>query len=79
MIKMIVNSSVRNFLKHELVFLFQGQLLSNVVTHERPHLEAQRGELLNNIATDLRLLQELEDKALMLLEVCCVFLSGRML
>ena len=47
----------------------QGQLLSSVVTHERPHLEAQRGELLNNIATDMRLLQELEDKALMLLEV----------
>ncbi|XP_076809994.1 dynein axonemal heavy chain 6-like [Clavelina lepadiformis] len=46
----------------------QGQLLSSVVTHERPQLEVQRGELLQNIAKDMALLQELEDKALMLLE-----------
>ena len=40
-----------------------------MVSYERPQLELQRDELLRNIAHDVRLLQELEDKALMLLEV----------
>ncbi|XP_035872076.1 dynein heavy chain 14, axonemal [Phyllostomus discolor] len=46
----------------------QDQLLSTVVTHEVPHLENQRFQLLESIALDAATLGELEEKALNLLQ-----------
>ncbi|XP_054550811.1 dynein axonemal heavy chain 14 isoform X4 [Talpa occidentalis] len=50
---------------------FQGledQLLSTVLSHEAPHLENQRFQLLESIFLDSRTLEELEDKTLNLLQ-----------
>ncbi|KAM9316864.1 dynein axonemal heavy chain 14 [Gastrophryne carolinensis] len=46
----------------------QDQLLSIVVTHEQPHLEVQRNQLLENISSDLSTLRELEERSLTLLQ-----------
>ncbi|KAL1769801.1 dynein heavy chain 14, axonemal, partial [Sigmodon hispidus] len=46
----------------------QDQLLSTVVSHEVPHLENQRAQLLESISLDARTLEELEDKTLTLLQ-----------
>ncbi|OCT79469.1 dynein heavy chain 14, axonemal [Xenopus laevis] len=46
----------------------QNQLLSSVVTHEQPHLEEQRCQLLESIASDACTLRELEEKSLSLLQ-----------
>ncbi|XP_036925260.1 dynein heavy chain 14, axonemal [Sturnira hondurensis] len=46
----------------------QDQLLSTVVTHEVPHLENQRFQLLESISLDAKTLEELEEKALNLLQ-----------
>lgn len=50
---------------------FQGledQLLSTVVTHQVPHLESQRHQLLQSISLDTVTLEELDEKTLDLLE-----------
>ncbi|KAH0513658.1 Dynein heavy chain 14, axonemal [Microtus ochrogaster] len=46
----------------------QDQLLSTVVSHEVPHLENQRAQLLESISLDAITLEELEDKTLTLLQ-----------
>ncbi|KAM6166251.1 LOW QUALITY PROTEIN: dynein axonemal heavy chain 14 [Erethizon dorsatum] len=46
----------------------QDQLLSTVVSHEVPHLEEQRSQLLEQIALDAITLEELEEKTLNLLQ-----------
>lgn len=46
----------------------QDQLLSTIVTHEVPHLENQRFQLLESISLDATTLEELEEKTLNLLE-----------
>lgn len=46
----------------------QDQLLSSVVTHEQPHLELQRNNLLENISSDLSTLRDLEERSLTLLQ-----------
>ncbi|XP_070257562.1 dynein axonemal heavy chain 14 [Myotis yumanensis] len=46
----------------------QDQFLSAIVTHEVPHLENQRFQLLENISLDAMTLEELEEKTLNLLE-----------
>ncbi|CAI9553696.1 unnamed protein product, partial [Staurois parvus] len=46
----------------------QDQLLSSVVTHEQPHLELQRNDLLENISSDLSTLRDLEERSLTLLQ-----------
>ncbi|XP_056424426.1 dynein axonemal heavy chain 14 isoform X2 [Hyla sarda] len=46
----------------------QDQLLSSVVTHEQPHLEAQRNQILESIAADLSTLRGLEEQSLTLLQ-----------
>ena len=46
----------------------QDQLLSTVVTHEVPHLENQRFQLLESISLDATTLEELEEKTLNLLQ-----------
>ncbi|XP_058525212.1 dynein axonemal heavy chain 14 isoform X2 [Ochotona princeps] len=51
---------------------FQGledHLLSTVVTHEVPHLESQRHQLLQSISLDTLTLEELDEKTLDLLEI----------
>ncbi|KAM5302059.1 dynein axonemal heavy chain 14 [Glossophaga mutica] len=64
--------SVYNFVTMiNFTVTFQGlqdQLLSTVVTHEVPHLENQRYQLLESIALDAMTLEELEEKALNLLQ-----------
>uniref|UniRef100_A0A8C5W1I2 Dynein axonemal heavy chain 14 n=1 Tax=Microcebus murinus TaxID=30608 RepID=A0A8C5W1I2_MICMU len=64
--------SVSNFVTMiNFTVTFQGlqdQLLSTVVTHEVPHLEDQRSQLLDNISLDTVTLKELEGKALNLLQ-----------
>ncbi|XP_070624136.1 dynein axonemal heavy chain 14 isoform X2 [Bos indicus] len=47
---------------------FQDQLLSIVLSHEVPHLENQRFQLLESISLDAKTLEELEQKTLNLLE-----------
>nr|XP_051677372.1 dynein axonemal heavy chain 14 isoform X4 [Oryctolagus cuniculus] len=50
---------------------FQGledQLLSTVVSHEVPHLESQRYQLLQTISLDILTLEELDDRTLNLLQ-----------
>ncbi|XP_044147930.1 LOW QUALITY PROTEIN: dynein axonemal heavy chain 14 [Bufo gargarizans] len=46
----------------------QDQLLCSVVTHEQPHLEAQRYQILESIAADLSTLRGLEEQSLTLLQ-----------
>ncbi|ELK32136.1 Dynein heavy chain 14, axonemal [Myotis davidii] len=46
----------------------QDQFLSTIVTHEVPHLENQRFQLLESISLDAMTLEELEEKTLNLLE-----------
>ncbi|XP_054432748.1 dynein axonemal heavy chain 14 [Pteronotus mesoamericanus] len=46
----------------------QDQLLSTVLTHEVPHLENQRFQLLESISLDAIILEELEEKSLNLLQ-----------
>ncbi|KAG8538309.1 hypothetical protein GDO81_022872, partial [Engystomops pustulosus] len=46
----------------------QDQLLSSVVIHEQPHLEAQRSQILESIAADLSTLRGLEEQSLTLLQ-----------
>ncbi|XP_051041734.1 dynein axonemal heavy chain 14 [Phodopus roborovskii] len=46
----------------------QDQLLSTVVSHEVPHLENQRAQLLESISLDAITLEELEDRTLTLLQ-----------
>ncbi|XP_057583181.1 dynein axonemal heavy chain 14 [Hippopotamus amphibius kiboko] len=46
----------------------QDQLLSTVLTHEVPHLENQRFQLLETISLDAKTLEELEQKTLNLLQ-----------
>lgn len=46
----------------------QDELLSTVVSHEVPHLENQRAQLLESISLDAITLEELEDKTLTLLQ-----------
>lgn len=46
----------------------QDQLLSTVVTHEVPHWENQRFQLLESISLDAATLEELEEKVLNLLQ-----------
>ncbi|XP_069810836.1 dynein axonemal heavy chain 14 isoform X3 [Dendropsophus ebraccatus] len=46
----------------------QDQLLSSVVTHEQPQLEAQRYRILESIASDLSTLRGLEEQSLTLLQ-----------
>nr|XP_042114676.1 dynein axonemal heavy chain 14 isoform X2 [Peromyscus maniculatus bairdii] len=46
----------------------QDQLLSTVVSHEVPHLENQRAQLLESISHDAVTLEELEDKTLTILQ-----------
>ncbi|XP_075719503.1 dynein axonemal heavy chain 14 isoform X3 [Rhinoderma darwinii] len=46
----------------------QDQLLGSVVTHEQPHLEAQRYQILESIAADLSTLRGLEEQSLSLLQ-----------
>jgi hypothetical protein len=46
----------------------QDQLLSTVVTHEVPHLEDERCQLLESISRDAVTLEELEEKTLTLLQ-----------
>lgn len=46
----------------------QDQLLSTVLTHEIPHLENQRFQLLESISLDAMTLGELEEKTLNLLQ-----------
>ncbi|XP_066451266.1 dynein axonemal heavy chain 14 isoform X2 [Eleutherodactylus coqui] len=46
----------------------QDQLLSSVVTHEQPHLEAQRSQILESITADLSTLRGLEEQSLTLLQ-----------
>ncbi|XP_069340704.1 dynein axonemal heavy chain 14 isoform X1 [Eulemur rufifrons] len=64
--------SVSNFVTVvNFTITFQGlqdQLLSTVLTHEVPHLEDQRSQLLENICLDTVTLEELEEKALNLLQ-----------
>uniref|UniRef100_A0A2K6F430 Dynein axonemal heavy chain 14 n=1 Tax=Propithecus coquereli TaxID=379532 RepID=A0A2K6F430_PROCO len=64
--------SVSNFVTLvNFTVTFQGlqdQLLSTVVTHVVPHLEDQRSQLLENISLDTVTLEELEEKALNLLQ-----------
>ncbi|XP_053515524.1 dynein axonemal heavy chain 14 [Artibeus jamaicensis] len=64
--------SVYNFVTMiNFTVTFQGlqdQLLSTVVTHEVPHLENQRLQLLESISLDTVALEELEEKALNLLQ-----------
>ncbi|XP_043340601.1 dynein axonemal heavy chain 14 [Cervus canadensis] len=47
---------------------FQDQLLSIVLSHEVPHLENQRFQLLESISLDAKTLEELEQKTLNLLQ-----------
>ena len=64
--------SVHNFVTMiNFTVTFQGlqdQLLSTVVTHEVPHLENQRFQLLESISLDATTLEELEEKTLNLLQ-----------
>ncbi|ELW49567.1 Dynein heavy chain 14, axonemal [Tupaia chinensis] len=64
--------SVYNFVTMiNFTITFQGlqdQLLSTVVTHEVPHLENQRSQLLESISLDAVTLEELEEKTLNLLQ-----------
>lgn len=46
----------------------QDQLLSTVLSHEVPHLENQRYQLLESISLDAMTLEELEEKALTVLQ-----------
>lgn len=46
----------------------QDQLLSTVLSHEVPHLESQRYQLLESISLDAMTLEELEEKALTVLQ-----------
>ncbi|XP_073527968.1 dynein axonemal heavy chain 14 isoform X2 [Phyllobates terribilis] len=46
----------------------QDQLLSSVVAHEQPQLEAQRSQILESMAADLSTLRGLEEQALTLLQ-----------
>ncbi|KAM3930843.1 dynein axonemal heavy chain 14 [Leptodactylus fuscus] len=46
----------------------QDQLLSSVVTHEQPHLEAKRSQILESIMADLSMLRGLEEQSLTLLQ-----------
>lgn len=46
----------------------QGQLLSTVLTHEVPHLENQRFQLLESISLDAVALEELEETTLNILQ-----------
>ncbi|XP_036133658.1 dynein heavy chain 14, axonemal [Molossus molossus] len=64
--------SVYNFLTMiNFTVTFQGlqdQLLSTILTHEVPHLENQRFQLLESISLDAMTLEELEEKTLNLLQ-----------
>ncbi|XP_063093605.1 dynein axonemal heavy chain 14 [Cavia porcellus] len=64
--------SVYNFVTMvNFTVTFQGlqdQLLSTVVSHEVPHLEKQHSQLLEQIALDAIMLEELEEKTLDLLQ-----------
>ncbi|KAL6037086.1 hypothetical protein STEG23_030201, partial [Scotinomys teguina] len=46
----------------------QDQLLSTVVSHEVPHLEKQRAQLLESISLDVITLEELEERTLSILQ-----------
>ncbi|XP_075057079.1 dynein axonemal heavy chain 14 [Mixophyes fleayi] len=46
----------------------QDQLLSSVVTHEQPHLETQRYQILESVTSDLCTLRALEERSLTLLQ-----------